>query len=121
MSLFQSRGYAFVTVSLPTITRKPGPLPTMYDDAAHINSTVSKLADQGRDVVVVGHSYGGIPTTESLKGVVKKERLQAGKKGGVVRVGYVAGLVPEVGGAASSVMADAPMDYTAVGEVCCLS
>jgi hypothetical protein len=32
--------------------------PSMYDDAKHINDYVMKLADDGKEVVVIAHSYG---------------------------------------------------------------
>jgi hypothetical protein len=34
-------------------------LPTMYDDAKFINEFVSKLVDDGKQVVLLAHSYGG--------------------------------------------------------------
>lgn len=39
----------------------------------------------------------GTPSTESLKGITKKEREQQGKKGGVVRMAYLTALAPRLG------------------------
>jgi pimeloyl-ACP methyl ester carboxylesterase len=33
--------------------------PSMYDDAKYINDFVMKLANDGNEVVVIAHSYGG--------------------------------------------------------------
>lgn len=89
----------------------------MYDDAALIASEVEKFADQGKDVVILAHSYGGVPMTESVKGLSKKERAAAGKKGGIVRLGYMTALVPEVGLALSTMLEDANSSYVAPHEV----
>lgn len=85
-------------------SKKPGDLPTMYDDASFISSFVEKLADQGEEVVLVSHSYGGTPTTEGLKGLSVAERRKQGRKGGVVRLAYITAVVPKVGGGLADTM-----------------
>ena len=89
-----------------TVGKKPG-LPSVADDAAAIKQTVNKFADEGKDVVLIAHSYGGTPTSESIKGVSKVEREKEGKKGGVVRVAYMTALVPAVGESDGALMATA--------------
>ena len=96
-------------IKLETTGKKPGPLPTIYDDAAVIRQVAAKLADEGKDVVLVGHSYGGVPATEAIKGISKAEREKEGKKGGVVRVAYMTCLVPAVGENAGDVLAAAQL------------
>lgn len=82
----------------------------MADDAAFIAKDTEKLADQGKDIILIPHSYGGTPTTESTKGLGKAEREAHGKKGGVIRIAYITALVPAVGQSAGVVLADAPKD-----------
>ena len=96
----RAKGYSVHVLDPPCYPEsyKPGlPSPSMYDDAAFINSFVTKLADEGKDVVIMPHSYGGVPSTEALKGITKKEREQQGKKGGVVRIAYMTSIVPKIG------------------------
>jgi hypothetical protein len=50
-------------------------------------------------VVIIAHSYGGKPATESVKGLSKEARGQQGKQGGVVRLAYMTATAPEVGSA----------------------
>lgn len=76
----------------------------MADDAAYVQSITSKLADEGKDILVLTHSYGGIPGTESVKGLSKADREKEGKKGGVVRLLYMTSIVPPVGGCLQTVM-----------------
>jgi len=53
-----------------------------------VRKVVGGLVDEEIDVVVLMHSYGGIPGSAALKGLGEKE----GKEGGVVRLVYVASL-----------------------------
>lgn len=43
------------------------------------------------------HSYGGAPGSEAVAGLSKKERQARGKKGGVVRLVYLAAMALEEG------------------------
>ncbi len=109
-----SKGIEVVVPRLPSVGLKTGPregeLPTMYDDAALIAREIGRLADSGKDVVVVSHSYGGVPATESVKGLTKDQRRQEGKKGGVVRLAYMTALVAAVGMPAMAVLHDVPVE-----------
>jgi len=74
------------------------PPPSMYDDARFIADEVEKICDAGHHVIILAHSYGGIPASESLKyGIGKRERQSQGKRGGVVRLAYIASPMPAVG------------------------
>lgn len=70
------------------------PPATMQDDAAHIRQAViSILDDDHRSVVLVAHSYGGIPTTCALKGLNKNDREDAGKTTAVTGLLYLASFI----------------------------
>jgi hypothetical protein len=110
-----AKGYEIKALHNPSSGIAPnegreGAPPTMYDDAANIAKEAEKLADEGKDVILVAHSYGGIPTSQSTKGLEKEERQAQGKKGGIVRIAYMTCLVPPVGGSAGSVLAGVPED-----------
>jgi hypothetical protein len=95
-SLLTSAGYAYEGVTKPSSTLEP-PFPTSIDaDVEAIRTAVLKAADAGNDVVLVLHSYGGIPGSEASKGLSKEERAKDGKKGGIVRLVYVTAFaIPE--------------------------
>ena len=98
---------------LPTVGASPrqgrdGRPPTMYDDAALIAQEVDRLADQGKHVILIAHSYGGVPTSQSIQGRSISDRQRKGQRGGIVRVGYMTALVPEIGHSALDVLADVP-------------
>jgi pimeloyl-ACP methyl ester carboxylesterase len=102
-------GYEVVGVDLPTVgpgirQGKDTPAPSMYDDASAIAAVVEKLADKGQYVVIVGHSYAGVPMSQSTNGLDKASRAQQGKPGGIVTLAYLAALVPPLGGSAGSLL-----------------
>lgn len=103
---YDIRALHLLTVGLGPENPRKGTPPNMYDDAAFIAKEIEKLADEGKDVILIAHSYGGIPTTESIKGLGKEERAKLGKKGGVVKIAYMTCLVPEVGQNAMAVLGD---------------
>ncbi|CAI6083639.1 unnamed protein product [Clonostachys chloroleuca] len=82
--------------------------PNMFDDAAAISQEVEILADQGKDVIVVASSYSGVPLTQSCRGLSKAEREKSGKSGGLVKIGFMPSVIPEMGQAACEVLADVP-------------
>ncbi|RFU25223.1 hypothetical protein B7463_g11111, partial [Scytalidium lignicola] len=83
----KEHGYPFKAVDLPSAG---GELTTtMADDAAHIQETTSALVAAGKEVVIVMHSYGGIPGTESAKGLLRKDREAEQKAGGIVALVYI--------------------------------
>jgi pimeloyl-ACP methyl ester carboxylesterase len=61
-----------VTVALGSTGDDPGRLGDMHDDAAHIAETVDALDGP---VVVVAHSYGGVPVTQALEHAPHVARL----------------------------------------------
>ncbi|KAL9622886.1 MAG: hypothetical protein Q9160_002812 [Pyrenula sp. 1 TL-2023] len=93
--LLEKDGFAVVCPQLPSAGADP-PAPNFDADIAAIRAAVIPLLDDGRDVVVVMHSYSGIPGGTALEGLDKRSRAQNGEKGGVIRLVYImAFLVPE--------------------------
>ncbi|KAI0423735.1 Alpha/beta hydrolase fold-1 [Xylaria sp. FL1042] len=115
VSRVKEHGYDIKALQLPTVGLGPGqgrdtPPATMYDDAALIAKEVEALADAGREIILVAHSYGGMPATESTKGLSVKERQKEGKKGGIVRIAYKTVLLTTPGHSASEVIPPPPQD-----------
>jgi pimeloyl-ACP methyl ester carboxylesterase len=87
-------GYSGAAVPLPSVLIDGNP-PTFdfSEDVAAIRDAVSKLVEeQGKDVVVVLHSYGGFPGSEALKGLGKREREEKGLQNGVMRMVFIMAL-----------------------------
>jgi pimeloyl-ACP methyl ester carboxylesterase len=107
-----AKGYEIKALHIPTVGLKTGPRegypPSIYDDAAFIAKETQALADQGKDVILIAHSYGGVPTTQSTEGLSKAVRNAAGKEGGIVRLAYMTCLVPAIGEKAMELLMDVP-------------
>ncbi|EGD98236.1 Alpha/beta-hydrolase [Trichophyton interdigitale] len=66
-------------------------------DAKAVRSILEPLVEtEGKDVVLVMHSYGSMPGCAAAKGLSKTERLRSGKLGGILgMILFSAFLVPE--------------------------
>lgn len=99
-------GVDIQVLQLPTVRldNDDRPAPPMYDDAKLIIREIEKLADDGKDVIVISHSYGGVPLTQAVVGLGKPSRQRHGKQGGIVGLGFITSLVPAVGQSASEIL-----------------
>ncbi|KAJ9647626.1 hypothetical protein H2204_000256 [Knufia peltigerae] len=82
-------GYVVEGISLPSVNSSP-PHPNFDGDVDAIASTIQKHADQGSDIVVFFHSYGGIPGSSACRGLLKSDRDARGKPGGVTHLIFCA-------------------------------
>ncbi|KAL3478498.1 alpha/beta-hydrolase [Aspergillus californicus] len=104
-ALLRTQGYPAETLTLlsaggPTST-------TVADDAAYIQKRyLDDLISQGKEVVVVMHSYAGIPGTDSVKGRTRRDIAAQGRKGGVVALVYMAALLISAGQSVASTLPD---------------
>ncbi|KAF7193763.1 putative hydrolase R7 [Pseudocercospora fuligena] len=93
--LLEDAGYNIVLIDLPSVG-PPKHLPNMDADVQEIRKNIEKAAEAGQNVVVVGHSYGSIPSSEAIKGLDLKTRQAAGKPGGVTHLFFCAAfIIPE--------------------------
>ena len=83
-------------VDLPSAGAHPGHVDNSQDVGA-IRTIITNLANDGKEVLLVMHSGGGIPGSLAVEGLGIKDRKAEGKKGGVVRVFYIGLLLPELG------------------------
>ncbi|CAJ0540839.1 Ff.00g077510.m01.CDS01 [Fusarium sp. VM40] len=56
---------------------------THLDDVQVIQEAIAPFLDAGRELVLVAHSYGGVPAASSLKGNTVQERAEKGLRGGI--------------------------------------
>ena len=98
------------TVGVSPREGREGVPPTMYDDATFMAQEVDKLADQGKNVILIAHSYGGVPASQCIEGRSIAARQKQGKKGGILRLGYMTALIPELGKSAADVLRDVPAE-----------
>jgi pimeloyl-ACP methyl ester carboxylesterase len=64
-------------------------------DIKNIRSIITPLIEeQGCDVLLVAHSYGGAPCLSAADGFWKHQRTAAGKAGGVIRSALISAAMP---------------------------
>lgn len=83
-SNLQKHDYQTVLLPLPSAGAVP-PNQDFTEDVTAIRDCITSLVSEGNDVVLVVHSYTGLPGSEACKGLGKKEREAKGEKAGVVR------------------------------------
>ncbi|KAI1823810.1 alpha/beta-hydrolase [Xylaria intraflava] len=76
-----ARGYELL-IPRHTIMGKGKTGVSWDSDVAALLRTVTPLFDQGREVIIMGHSYGGIPACIATRGNDVASRRAAGKRGG---------------------------------------
>jgi len=81
---------------LPSAGASP-PHEDMSEDVAAIRKCLTELVSNGKEVVLVVHSYTGLPGSEAPKGLEKKERETNGLKGGVVKCVVINGFATPEG------------------------
>lgn len=85
----EARSIPSTVIHTPSVGASPG-LKDFSADVTLVRDTVGKLLDEGKDVVVLMHSYGGMPGSAALEGLGKAERAKNMKETGVIRLLYVA-------------------------------
>ena len=89
-------GYPTVSLDLPSAGAQP-PQQDFNGDVAAIRDCLTELVLNNEDVVLVVHSYTGLPGGEAPKGLGKKERETKGLKGGVIRYVVINGFATPAG------------------------
>lgn len=90
----EEAGHKTDMVHLPSVGALE-PLKNFDPDVSAIKSHVKKAVDAGQKVVMVAHSYGGIPTSEAVHGLDYKTRQTNGQQGGVIHLFYCCSFIIE--------------------------
>jgi pimeloyl-ACP methyl ester carboxylesterase len=93
IALLSARGFTNRKIHLASIGRSP-PVTSIEPDVEAIRAAALVEMQQGHDVTVVCHSYGGLPTSEALEGLDKRQTVGGGR---VLAIVYIAALVMSEG------------------------
>ncbi|KAF2665235.1 alpha/beta-hydrolase [Microthyrium microscopicum] len=95
--ILKSKGYRTITVRTASV-RQTGPYPNGFSqDLGAIVSAILTELDEGHDVILVMHSYGGMPGSAAVEGLLKSDRELNGLAGGVIGLIYISSYVVDVG------------------------
>ncbi|KAI0179312.1 hypothetical protein GGR52DRAFT_299836 [Hypoxylon sp. FL1284] len=93
--MLSDRGFETDTVALASVGANNANI-GLLEDAAVVRSVLLELVEAGRDVFIVGHSYGSLVASNSIQGLSKHQRVAEGKEGGIVMLLYLCALVVPV-------------------------
>jgi pimeloyl-ACP methyl ester carboxylesterase len=88
-SLIEEQQYNCVRVALPSTTSNPST--TFLEDIEAVRDAIVAETTQGRDVVVVVHSYGGAVGASAIKGLTRPKQIGSSSAKGPF--GHIIGLV----------------------------
>ncbi|KAI1460962.1 alpha/beta-hydrolase [Annulohypoxylon moriforme] len=80
------------TIHVPALPSNNGARPpnaSHADDVAVVREVVKSDVDEGNDVFLIMHSYGGVVGTSAVEGLSRKDRQAKGLPGGVVHLLYL--------------------------------
>lgn len=93
----KSKGFDSVSVSLPNIGAG-APSAAPGDDAKAVRKIIQQLVEHdGRDVVLICHSFGGVPGCQAVNGFEKDVRAGRGEAGGITRVVFLNAFIVKEG------------------------
>ena len=89
----EAADYPTIALALPSVGASPAK-PDFGDDVALVRSTAKELAADGKHIVAVMHSFGGVVGTEALEGLGQAFTKCTGAVLGLV---YIAAMLPKKG------------------------
>lgn len=115
----QAAGHETYINLLPSASRNPPETPeSLEDDAKAFTKTIRPLVDQGKHVVVLGHSYGGMVASQLPLDLSEEYRRANGQQGGIVRLIYLAAIVLPVGQSVVGDQGMPPDSIVRIDKVC---
>ncbi|EMR71587.1 putative methyltransferase domain-containing protein [Eutypa lata UCREL1] len=111
--IIESRGFPVVQPSYPSLTGQDEPdftKKTLADDVRVVETAIGNLVDgEGKTVLVVMHSYGGLVGAEVVpEDLTLKSRRDRGLPGGVASLFYFAAFVMPMGQSVATAVGDSP-------------
>ena len=84
------------TIAFPAIHRATE-VKSLEEDIKAVKQAVVPRIEGGQEVVVIIHSWAGIPASSALVGLGTRDREREGKPGGVLSLCYIASFLPQIG------------------------
>ncbi|KAJ9614187.1 hypothetical protein H2200_002323 [Cladophialophora chaetospira] len=87
----ESYGYKVLAPALPSVDKAPNETtPDSQADIAAVRTTIlDELDSAGNDVILVPHSYGGIPASGAVEGLNPESRAAEGKTTSVIGIAAI--------------------------------
>ncbi|KAK7926461.1 hypothetical protein PG985_003459 [Apiospora marii] len=105
------RGFESVAVPLLTVGPTDPKNQGVPEDAAAIKAELEKLVNAGKEVMVLSHSYGGVPADAAVEGFNAKDRAANGQKGGVIMALHLTSFAAPVGSSLMDSLGGNPLPW----------
>ncbi|KAL8820298.1 MAG: hypothetical protein Q9191_007544 [Dirinaria sp. TL-2023a] len=92
---------------LPTSNGSRPPQASLADDVAAVRTIVQSLVEASKQVLVIMHSYGGVPGSNALHDLSTCHRAKMNLPGGVVHLVYMCAYILLDGGSVTQVVTEA--------------
>ncbi|KAH8195057.1 hypothetical protein TruAng_010766 [Truncatella angustata] len=99
LSALEQEGYPTLAISYPSFDPTNPATADVAQDSRSIHGILAHLINnEEKHVVLVMHSYGGMPGSSAAKGLSVSSRREAGLRGGIIGLIYIAAFVVSEGG-----------------------
>ena len=88
--------YSCHSIAFPSI-QQASSVVDLQPDIEAVRSITQQEAAAGHDIVIITHSWAGLPVSSALDGLSKSEREAADQKCGVVKLIFIAAFLPAIG------------------------
>ena len=106
----QAAGYEVEGVNLASVGAAT-PLEDFRPDVDAIQQVLKSVTDEGKDALLVVHSYGGMVGSEAVQGFAKSDRAKQGKKGGVSHMYFCCAFAMPEGVSLMNALHDQPLPW----------
>ena len=123
LALLQERSFPTAYSSYPSLNAADPVSTDAISDTNYIlnRSLLPLVENEAKDIVILMHSYGGVPGSGAAKGLSKGQRKGQSKKGGVVGLIYISGFVLPDGASVADGQGGKLPEWVMQDEVCRLS
>lgn len=116
--ILTTRGFPSTVVSLPSAGAE-FPTKNLSDDIFSARLVVEKLVNEGKQVLVAAHSYGGFVASGAVKDLGYAQRRDAGLAGGVIMLVYMTAFSATKGSNVLDLLGGKPLPWMKFADVRC--
>lgn len=107
----RKHGFDTVVPSLPSVGGTTTPLPGLPEDVVVVRTAITKLAEEGKEIILLLHSYGGVVGSSAVENLDVASRAKEAKKGGVVKLVFMSAFVVPRGKSLLDMLGGQPLPW----------
>jgi len=110
----EAKGYNTIVPPLPSVGGSENPLPGLPEDVTAVKKVLKELAEEGKSIILLCHSYGGVVGSCAVEGLDAGSRAKEGKTGGVVKVVFMSAFMIPKGMSLLAMLGGQPLPWMAL-------